>query len=256
MFDKQFVFITGAPRTGTSMVTKIIDSHPDSIILMENIFGNRKRHFHREDFWNHDDLLKEKIRATYSGFTQMVLGNKVITPDVWAVEDIYRFCNFFENFKIVFLVRDPIAVVASRLKREPADFLLQFNESARKNLLLNFSTRTNAYLSSWRQSIENYWKLKEAIGSKIKLIYYENFCNDFENQLQGLFDFLELQICPEVVNWYAGLSHDFKGVLQSDLKYPDEPVFKVAPVLEIPDDLITSVKDVAKHYDYWRNQEI
>lgn len=50
--DKPLIFITGAPRSGTSMITKVIGAHPDTAILMENIFGNRRRHWTKAEFWN------------------------------------------------------------------------------------------------------------------------------------------------------------------------------------------------------------
>jgi Sulfotransferase domain len=256
IFDKQFIFITGAPRSGTSMITKIIDAHPDVTILMENIFENRRRHWFKVDFWNNDKSLCDQIEKVYGKFNESVVGNKVITPDVWAVEDIYRFCNFFKKYKIVFLVRDPVAVIKSRLKREPPEFLIEFNEAARRNLLLNFSTRINTYLSSWRQSVENYWKLKDAVGDRIRLIYYEDFCNDYDNQLTLLFDFLEMDLCPEAINWFAYPHHDADGNLQSDLKYTDNSVFKVDTVNEIPSELYESIKTIAKHYHYYLNREI
>jgi hypothetical protein len=40
VFKKNMIFITGAPRSGTSLVTKILDSHPEHAIVMEDIFIN------------------------------------------------------------------------------------------------------------------------------------------------------------------------------------------------------------------------
>ena len=57
MFNKPLIFITGAPRSGTSLITKIIDAHPDVAVLMENIFENRLRQWTRADFWKEDGTL-------------------------------------------------------------------------------------------------------------------------------------------------------------------------------------------------------
>ena len=99
LFEKPFVFITGAPRSGTSVLIKIIDAHPDIAILMENTFGNRRRHWKRVDYWNSSTHLKKEVGKIYSKFNESVIGNKVCTPDVWFVEDIHFFCKLFKNRK-------------------------------------------------------------------------------------------------------------------------------------------------------------
>lgn len=256
MFRKEIIFISGSPRSGTSMIAKIIDSHPQVALLMENVFENRQRHWRKNTFWNDDHSLQEKIKSVYEKFTEPILGNKIITPDVWAVEDIYRFCTFFKTYKIIFLVRDPVAVVNSRLAREPEDFYLEFNDEARKHMLLDFSNRINVYLSSWRQSIENYWRLKDALKTEIHLIYYEDFCNNYSHQLIQLFEFLKLDITPEVQNWFRYSHHDSSGLLIHDLKYTDAPVFNVPSCIEIPFQLQDQITSVGKHYDCWLKRKI
>lgn len=258
MFDKPFIFITGAPRSGTSMITKIIDSHPDVIILMENIFGNRKRYWQRAEFWDNDSQLKEQIKSIYGKFPETVLGNKIITPDVWSAEDIYRFCKFFNIFKIVFVVRNPVAVIKSRLKREPRDFSIVFNDLARQNLLLNFTSRLHVYLSSWRQSIENYWKLKDASPEKVHLIYYEDFCNDFNNQRAVLFRFLSLNLTDEVYNWDKIPHHNAQGKLVSNLKYPDSEVVisNYMTIDKVSPDLKELIETIGRYYYLWERREL
>ncbi|HPS51756.1 MAG TPA: sulfotransferase [Bacteroidales bacterium] len=255
MFEKPFIFITGAPRSGTSLITKIIDAHPSTIILMENIFENRHRHFKRAEYWNDDVRLKEKIRTTYEGFSAPVLGNKVNSPDVWSVEDIYRFCGFFTEYKIVFICRNPMDVINSRLRREPEDFYLEFNEIARKKLLLNFSSRINVYLSSWRQSIENYWKLKDAVPDRIFLIYYEDFCSNFTDQVSQLFLFLGLPLVDDVFHWHEKPHHNGQGKLEKNLKYPDVPV-EIKQISQIPPDIYEAIEKTGKHFNLYKNRQL
>lgn len=258
MFKKPFIFVTGAPRSGTSMITKIIDSHPDVIILMENIFGNRKRYWQRAEFWNDDSLLKEQIINTYINYSEPVLGNKVITPDVWSVEDIFRFCNFFNSFKIVFVVRDPVALIKSRINREPENFSIVFNDLARQNLLLNFTSRIHVYLSSWRQSIENYWKLNDSVPERVHLIYYDDFCSDFENQLVLLFRFLGLPLTTDIYNWDKIPHHNAQGKYRSNLKYPDSEVLLLnkTKLSELPPNLIELIDNIGKYYNYWERRKL
>ena len=59
-------------------------------------------------------------------------------------------------------------------------------------MLLNFKSKWLTYISSWRQSVENYWKIRDAYNDKITIVYYEKVCSDFANESQKLFRFLDI----------------------------------------------------------------
>jgi hypothetical protein len=220
--DRPLVFVSGAPRSGTSLVTKVIDAHPDIAVLMENIFGNRRRHWMKANFWNSSETLRREVEEVFKNLEEPIVGNKVCTPDVWSADDIMMFCNLFKDFKIVFVVRDPVQVALSRLNRE--DYEAEFNEDARHNMLLDFRSRFLTYASSWRQSIESYWKLRDGHPGKVYLLYYEDFCNQFEFQLRTLCDFLQVSFSANMLNWHQLPHHDARGNLKRDIKYKDAPV--------------------------------
>jgi len=255
--NRPLIFITGAPRSGTSMLTKVIDSHPDTAVLMENIFGNRRRHWQRADYWNSLESLKEEVEKVYSKLTEPIVGNKVITPDVWDAGDILQFCRLFSSFKILFLVRDPRAAALSRLKREPADFFEVFSREARENILLDFRDRFRTHISSWRQSVENYWKLRDGLGEeKIKPVYYEDFCRDFGNQVRQIFSFLNIPFVESILKWHELPHHNAEGQLVRDLKYPDAGIFSPPTVEEYPPGLAEAVKTIEWQYDLWNKRRL
>lgn len=255
-FKKRFIFITGAPRSGTSLITKVIDAHPDIVILMENIFGNRRRHWQRELFWNSPETLRKQIENTFSQFSESIIGNKVITPDVWNADDIAYFCGMFQHFKLIFIVRDPVNVALSRIKREPEDFLNVFNEQARQNMPLDFRSRFHTYISSWQQGIEIYRQFKKTLGDDIKLVYYEDFCTDFENQIKNIFDFLTVPFSENVLKWNEFPHHNAEGKLVKDLKYPDTNVFINHPPESIPEELKEALKLIPEDYELWKTRKL
>lgn len=254
---KPLIFITGAPRSGTSMLTKIIDSHPDIAILMENIFGNRRRHWKRADFWDSTQHLREKLEKVYSRLDEPIVGNKVVTPDVWETGDIIRFCSVFESFKIIYIVRNPKDVALSRIRREPADFFKVFNREARENIPLDFRSRFHTYISSWRRSVENFRELRDAVDGNIKAVYYEDFCRDFETQIREIFRFLEINFSEMVLRWFEFPHHDRDGQLVKDLKYRDTGVF-VSPKSndEIPRELEHALELIREQYELWENRRL
>ena len=252
--EKPLIFITGAPRSGTSLLTKVIDSHPDIDILMENIFGNRRRHWKRAIYWHSPELLLEEVEKTYAPLKAPIVGNKVITPDVWDAGDILQFCRLFESFRIIFMARDPRMVALSRLRREPADFFAVYSPEARDNLLLDFSSRFHAYISSWRQSIENYWKFRDGLKEKVKLVYYDDFCLDFPDQVRGIFSFLEIPFSDSVLRWHEQPHHNAEGELVNDLKYPDTEVFSPPKPEAYPDELMEALGTIEWQYRLWEKR--
>jgi hypothetical protein len=246
---KRLVFVTGAPRSGTSMLAKVVDAHPHIAVLMENIFGNRRRHCLRANFWQSVEKLRKEVAKTYAKLGEPIVGNKVCTPDVWSADDIHKFCKLFRDFKIIFVVRDPVHVALSRFKRE--DYPTEFNNNARKNMLLDFRTQFLTYSSSWRQSIETFWKLRDAYADKTCIVYYENFCNNFEKHTKYLSDFLRVQFSEDMLNWCRLPHYNAHGHLQKDLKYPDAPVRCANADLE-EKELPTELKEALSSIEWLR----
>lgn len=222
VLDRKMVFVTGAPRSGTSLLTKVLDAHPEMAILMENNFGNRRRHWMRSEAWKSEKALARSVCKTYSGIAEPVLGNKIGTPDVWWPEDILQFCRLFAGFKIVFIVRDPVQVIRSRYFRE--DYASEFNEPGRRNIMLDFRSRFLAYASSWRQSIEVYRQLKDAVSPDILCVYYDDMVADLETECRKMTRFIGLPYDDKMLRWHEVPHHDKDGVLKRDMKYTDAPV--------------------------------
>lgn len=229
------------------MITKIIGAHPEIAMIMENIFENRRRHWARADYWNDREDLQNQVFQFYKRFDEPILGNKVCTPDVWMYEDIEIFCSLFSRLKIMFIIRDPKAVVISRHKRENHD--VHFNDLAKTRLSLDFSNRTRTFLSSWSESILIYEKIKNAYPSNVRIVYYDDLVNDFEKNVIGVFDFLEINFVKEIFDWYKIPHYDANGVKVSDLKYTDTRVFsKEFNPDDLPHDFVMYRNEIL-HYE-------
>jgi hypothetical protein len=255
-FQKPFIFIAGAPRSGTSMLTKMIDAHPDIAILMENILGNRRRHWQRAKFWNSARRLSREVKKAYARIPEPIIGDKVAMPDVWEAEDIARVCRLFNVFHILYIVRDPAAVALSRLRREPEDFDRVYSKEARQNILIDFRSRFQAYISSWRQSVEGYWRLRDGFRERVRLIYYEDLCRDVEGHLREIFVFLGVPFDPIVMRWHEMPHHNAEGRPARDLKYPDGPVAVRTGGAEIPPELQSALAPVSWQYALWQRRQL
>ena len=222
---------------------------------MENIFNNRRRHWIRDNFWSSENLLISEVEKVYANIKEPIIGNKVCTPDVWSPEDIYMFCRIFINFKILFVVRNPKGVILSRYKRENYD--LEFTNESKRKLLLDFRSRTQAYLSSWRQSLEAYWKLKETVPERVKLLYYEDFCINFKKEIMVVFNFLKIHFSENILNWHKYPHHDAKGNLVKHLKYEDTEIYnKKIEEKELPNDFKKFFTNDNMHFILWKQRRL
>lgn len=258
-FKKKLIFITGAPRSGTSLLTKVIDAHPEIAIFMENIFQNRRRHWQRADFWNSPRKLGKRVAKEFKRFDEPIIGNKVCTPDVWSADDIYQFCSLFEDIRLLFIIRDPVQVALSRFKREGNSN--EFNSLARQNLLLDFRSRFLTYSSSWRKSITNYWSFKDAFPEKVSIVYYEDFCNNFKDEVKQICEFLSIPYSNDMITWYHIPHHDSLGNLSSNLKYSDAPIkININTEAELDHDnkklLDESISTINHFIDLWKTRSL
>jgi hypothetical protein len=254
--NRPLIFVTGAPRSGTSMMAKVIDAHPRVALLMENPFGLRRRLCQEAACWQSDEALAAEVAAVYDRLPEPVVGNKVVTPDAWDAADIARFCGLFSEARIVYMVRDPREVLASRWRREPADFLEIFSHEARERLPLDFTSRSHTYASSWRRSLDNYRALRDAFPGAVRLVYYEDFCADFANQSRELQAFLGLDADDAVAQWQTVPHHDANGYLSRDLKYPDRPVALPERATADPQDWDRVQPLIAADYARWQARQL
>lgn len=234
------------------MITKIIDAHPDVAIFMENIFGLRRRHWQRADFWNAESAFVETVAEAYGCFQEPIVGNKVCTPDVWHLDEMMRMFDLFPSVKVVFIVRNPVDVLASRRKREDPD---HYSDEARRYLCLDWRDDYHTWLSSWRQSIDVYWALRDRFQADVHLVYYDDFVRRVQESRESLFDFLGLDVTEEVVNWHLYPSHDATGKLVMDLKYRNEPVSPKGGTESLPTAVMRSL-DGMVHYRLWQERAL
>jgi hypothetical protein len=258
VLDRPCVFITGAPRSGTSMVTKVFDAHPRLGLLMEAHFENRARLSIRHRAWGSRRRLARVVGRVMARLDEPVVGNKVCMPDVWSAEDAHLFCSLFPRAKIIFCVRDPVAVCLSRLQREE-DFEAVYSPRARGDMLLDFSARLRTYTSSWRQSIEGFRRLRDARGADVRALYYDDFCADFPGEIARWLDWLELEPAEEVMRWYELPHHDRTGRLVHELKYADRPVAplrEVPPPTQWPNGLAEALAGIEPEVARWRERSL
>ncbi len=260
MIDKELLFITGQPRSGTSLLTKVVDTHPKISILMENGFGCCRRLRPPPKHWESDKALLGNISPVFGRLKTPIVGNKIGSPNIWGLVDICQFVRQFVDFKILLIIRNPILNAISRCNRETPEGYQwgEYSQYARDSGYLDFRSQAHNYISSWLGSIDIYWKLKHAHQNKVYLVYYDDFCVDFENNVKKICNFLGVDFTTDMLNWYTFKHHNAGGELVKDLKYPDKPVFYNSNIPDVLpkriENLPKLLDDISDFYKLWENR--
>lgn len=199
------IFIVGMPRSGTTLISRILSSHSQISIAPESHFLNYwmqrfsasllqdEENFQK--FWQvfiHSERfgyfecqpskLISQIQSTDSNKARSLFSNllkqyaKKTNKSRWGEKTpvhyahIYRLLNWYPNARIIYMVRDPRAVAAS-MQKVPWG-----------------GNRIIAYALRWKDSIEHLEKWRE--DSRVKYVKYEQLVSNSSATLDNICQFI------------------------------------------------------------------
>lgn len=219
-----FLFIIGAPRSGTTLLRLLLTSHPaicippesPFLIYMEKKFGIQKRlsdnvgKFLNELYkdkkfteWGIEKKtlelrLKAEVSLTYSkAITIIYQAYALITyPDAYILGDknpsylyhIETLLKYFPRAKIIHIIRDIRGI---------------YNSSKNKSL-----TKNEQFNNEQLLSITRYWQQAERVTEKYRTdarvytLHYENLVSSPGGQLKDIFAWIGVEYSDSVLNFY------------------------------------------------------
>ena len=216
MNNGQPIFIVGVPRSGTTLIASMFSAHPDIAISPETHFLNywMRQYSHLdvsvpenfEVFWQ---ALSESERFSYLGISPEAtlariqansqIDYKTIFTSIlqeyalkrqkprWGektpmhYKNINQLLEWYPKARVIWMLRDPRAVVASLLKMDWAD------------------SRDYVNARLWHYSLHSFerqWSKDE----RVRLIQYEALVDDPELVMQRLCRFLDEEYSPDMVS--------------------------------------------------------
>lgn len=208
--------------------------------------------------WNINSLYEPLFTPFF--ITQFL---KVKEPNIFYIKEILPYKAWFflkesnpKESLFIHLLRNPFGVVSSEkrfINTAKISFiskrLLGKEYPEYKNLISKFETAnfTQKIAINWR--IENeliYRNIEKENQSNNLFILYEDLCNNFDNTIKKIFDFLQLDISPQTKDFILKLK-----VQQTTQKHSRATVIKKKKQSLIPSDLSTNdIKDI---YDIVRD---
>lgn len=243
MINKEPIFIVGTPRSGTTLVRLILDSHPEISITPESSFFFRKLSMWDQfyPFLGNELLLQKFIKDLYKipqlkDWLPSICHSKKLledNPDIKTVIDaineifncyanlkgkkrwgdktpknlygIDQILKYFPNAKIIIIIRDCRDVAMSLNKAEFSK--VSFITAARR----------------WHRDAEITIKMITKYPDKIYLLKYEDLLEDPNGTIKSVLRYCNLSDDPEIIDRYT--HHDDDVVHTKSLLYM-KPVSK------------------------------
>jgi hypothetical protein len=220
----KYLFVCGCPRSGTTALVKLLNSHPSIAIGMERykywsnpqeIHKIQKQSFQPEHFFDikdeqtniNWDYFYDKLKEKFSQ-ENLITGDK--NPHYYR--HYQELENQFDNVKWIFLIRD-INDVALSYNKRAADPNDAWPEDA------NYTTA----VAHWNNSLIKTWHYFSDRDTKnLFVCEYEKFFTYNESYFQSLVNFLEVESSPEMHNYYKVSTQNWEKNLANKKENLDE----------------------------------
>ena len=205
MRSKQIVSIHGVPRSGTSWLGQIVNSHPNVITLQSN--RNTIGAFLEELYKVKDDdfiLNKEEIdQKIYPVFKKVPSPNFLVMKMVRYHHLIEKFIKDIDQIKIIGIVRNPCAVINSWIQA-PKEFNKEWNplEEWRHASQKNKGRIEEFYgFEKWKAVANMFLDFKDKFPQQFYLIQYEALVNNLQRETNKLFKFIGIDMQSQVIEF-------------------------------------------------------
>lgn len=186
------VFLIGFPRSGTTLLDQVLDSHPDVAVMDERppLADVHERLTHLENangtpFVQLDEEQRRVARDFYfetaGRFVSDFKGKLLVDKNPLGTSKIRIIKLLFPNARIIFALRHPCDVVLSCFMQR---FTLNIAMS-NFHTLLGAVTTYEAVMGLWLKS-------GQGLGLPVHRVRYEDVVQDFETQIKRLLQFVDL----------------------------------------------------------------
>jgi protein-tyrosine sulfotransferase len=244
---KDIVFVGGCPRSGTTMVQYVLDSHPDicggpefhwvpEIIRLRNRLRASVDIGRISVFCSKEDVDRE-IRSLIEGLLLPYAerhGCPVISEKTpWNAFFFEELHEIFPEARFIFCVRDPRAVVASMLEVGS-----RAKEKGLKNDMPTFTKRSYSAIATIKR-VNSAGFRAASRSDRVLAVTYERLVDEPEEETKRICDFLGLAWSEEMLK-------------PGDKSHDDDAVKAVRGVWH-PEELLHSNLD-SRHVHKWQSQ--
>ena len=216
---KNIIWLNGMPRSGTSWLSQIFDSHPEVSFKLSPLFSYTFKDYVNKNspkykwikFFNlvyisNDEFLNQSYRRNsgeYPFFQKEELKTLVI-KDTRYHNLTDTLLKLFPKIKFVHIVRNPCGSINSWLKT-PKEFPQELNEIDEWRTAKCRKTSIEEFwgFNDWLCLTKKYLKLQEDFPENVKVVFYENLVNNPLLVTKNMFDFVNLNLLNQTKQFIA-----------------------------------------------------
>ena len=212
--------IFGVPRSGTSWLGHIFNSHPDVVLRFQPLFSYghkgclnehstaREISVFFEDILDTQDAfatMTSEVQKDYPAFHKSAMPTHIIfkeTRYLHIIENILAQCS---EVKIIGIVRNPLAVLASWVSA-PKEFKPEWDIASEWRVAVSKNqNRQEEYFGfeKWKISAEAFLKYETRYPHQFALIKYGDLNRAPLSNTRKLFEFCELEVCRQVEDFLS-----------------------------------------------------
>lgn len=197
---KRFIFVGGSPRSGTTLVQNMLDSHPDIcggpefLHLPDIISVRRKLHYSINQEWIDEFCYNDDVDRVTTNFIENLLlpladrhnckflsektpANVLIFTDLMAL---------FPEARFIHVVRDPRAIISSMLQVGLRGKKKGWNTK-------DFTTKVSAAIDYVRQTFKAGFDAAERASDRTLIVAYERLIFNSEKETKRICNFLAIE---------------------------------------------------------------
>ena len=196
----RFIFVGGSPRSGTTLVQNMLDSHPDicggpEFLHLPGIIGVRKK-LHQsiarewiDEFCSYDDV--DQLTSLFIESLLLPLADryecKFLSEKTPANVLIFsELMELFPGARFIHVVRDPRAIINSMLQVG-----LRAEKKGRKTQ--DFTISTRAAINYVKKCFRAGFSAAESAPAKVLTVSYEKLVIDPEHETKRICNFLGIE---------------------------------------------------------------
>jgi len=212
------IAIFGVPRSGTSWLSQIFNSHQSVVSRFQPLFSyehkgklserstNREINTFFDEILNsHDDfaLMKADVQKDFPKFKKSSTPTHLVFKETRYLHIVENLIRQSKDIKIVGIVRNPLATLASWINA-PKEFKTEWSIidewyfAPSKNM--NKKEEYFGY-NQWKLTAESFLKFKEIYPDQFLLVQYSKLNINPVEEIQTIFNFCDLEICQQVIDF-------------------------------------------------------
>lgn len=217
MKSKDVIWINGMPRSGTSWLSQIFDSHPNISFKLSPLFSYAFKDFVDEGsskqkwldlfkrvFVSEDDFINQLYRRESGEYPIFIKDEltKLVIKDTRYHNLTDSMLKLFPDIKLIHIVRHPCGAINSWLKA-PKEFSQDLNPldewrtaKSRKKSIEEFWG-----FDDWLFLTKQYLKLQEEFPNNVMVVFYEDLVYNIYSESRRMFEFVNLSMKNQTITF-------------------------------------------------------